>query len=45
VSNALQFDDDIHMFDTYKVPEIVKVGEAEGEKVLPMLKQMLEMSA
>ena len=39
------FADDIHMFDTYRVPEIIKVGEAEGEKMLPKLKQMLEMSS
>jgi len=39
-----QFEEDIHMFDTYKVPEIIKVGEAEGEKLLPRLKQLLEIS-
>jgi len=39
-----QFEEDIHMFDTYKVPEIIKVGEAEGEKLLPRLKQLLELS-
>jgi len=38
------FKEDIHMFDTHKVPEIIKVGEAEGEKILPKLKQMLELS-
>lgn len=37
-----QFDFDIHIFDTHKVPEIIKVGEAEGEKLLPKLKGLLE---
>lgn len=40
-----QFDDEIHIFDTHKIPEIIKVGEAEGEKILPRLKQLLEASA
>ena len=39
-----QFESDIQMFDTHKVPEIIKAGEAEGEKILPQLKHMLEMS-
>lgn len=38
-----QFESEIHMFDTHKVPEIIRVGEVEGEKILPKLKQMLEM--
>lgn len=38
-----QFEDEIHIFDTHKVPEIIKVGEAEGEKLLPKLHQILEM--
>jgi len=38
-----QFESDIQMFDTSKVPEIIKVGEKEGEKILPQLKHMLEM--
>jgi len=38
-----QFESDIQMFDTHKVPEIIKAGEAEGEKILPQLKHMLEM--
>jgi NTE family protein len=37
-----QFESDIHMFDTHKVPEIIKAGETEGEKILPQLKYMLE---
>lgn len=37
-----QFDDDIHMFDTHRVPEIIKVGEAEGERIMPELKLMME---
>lgn len=39
-----QFESDIQMFDTHKVPAIIKAGEAEGEKILPQLKHMLEMS-
>jgi hypothetical protein len=31
------------MFDTHKVPEIIKVGESEGEKLLPKLKQILDV--
>jgi hypothetical protein len=31
------------MFDTHKVPEIIRTGEAEGEKILPKLKQALEI--
>jgi NTE family protein len=38
-----QFEDEIHMFDTHKVPEIIKVGESEGEKLLPKLNQILEV--
>ncbi|MBW1801950.1 MAG: patatin-like phospholipase family protein, partial [Deltaproteobacteria bacterium] len=44
ISIVPQFEEDIHMFDTHKVPEIIKAGEAEGEKVLPELKQVLGMS-
>jgi len=32
----------IQLFDTDKVPEIIQAGEAEGEKILPQLKHMLE---
>lgn len=39
-----QFEEDISMFDTYKVPAIIEVGEAEGEKLLPQLKQLLELA-
>jgi len=38
-----QFESDIQMFDTHKVPEIIKAGEAEGEKIIPQLKHMLEI--
>ena len=38
------FEDDIHMFDTFKVPAIIEAGESEGEKLLPRLKQILEMA-
>ena len=40
-----EFKEEIHMFDTHKVPEIIKVGEEEGEKVLPRLKQSLGLSS
>jgi len=36
-----QFEDDIHMFDTHKVPEIIRTGEEAGKKILPELKDML----
>jgi len=39
-----QFESEIHMFDTYKVPEIIRAGEEEGKKIIPQLKHMLEMS-
>ena len=39
-----QFKDEIHMFDTHKIPEIIKAGESEAEKVLPSLYQLLELS-
>lgn len=38
-----QFESEIKMFDTHKVPEIIKAGEIEGEKIMPQLKHMLEM--
>lgn len=38
-----QFKSEIHMFDTHKVPEIIKAGEMEGEKIMPQLKHMMEM--
>jgi len=38
-----QFESEIHMFDTHKVPEIIRAGEMEGEKILPRIKHMLEM--
>ena len=37
-----EFDDDIHIFDTDKIPEIIGVGEREGEKMLPHLLRLLE---
>ena len=39
-----QFEMPIHMFDTHKVPEIIRAGELEGEKILPKIKKMLETS-
>jgi len=39
-----QFDEEVHMFDIHKVPEIIRVGEKEGEKLLPRLKELLEIS-
>jgi len=40
-----QFEENIHMFDTQKVPEIMQAGELEGMKILPELKSMLMRSA
>lgn len=37
-----QFKSEIHLFDTHKMPEIIQAGEAEGNKILPQLKHMLE---
>ena len=45
ISIVPQFEDEINMFDTHKVPDIIKVGETEGEKVLPQLKKMLEVAS
>jgi NTE family protein len=39
-----QFESDIQMFDTDKVLEIIKAGEAEGEKIMAHLKHILETS-
>lgn len=36
------FKETIHIFDTHKVPQIIKAGEEEGEKLLPRLKKALE---
>lgn len=36
-----QFETDIHMFDTEKVPDIIQAGEIEGLKILPELKNIL----
>ena len=38
-----QFESDIHMFDTDKVPGIIRAGEMEGETILPKIKRLLEM--
>lgn len=40
-----QFDEEIHMFDTEKVPAIIKAGEAEGYKILPELQKLLARPA
>jgi len=37
-----QFEEDIHIFDTHKVPEIILKGEAEGERILPELLALLK---
>lgn len=42
ISIIPQFKDTIHMFDTNKVPEIIKAGEEEGKKILPELKKILQ---
>lgn len=36
-----EISEDIHMFDTHRVPEIIAAGEAEGRKHLPYLKDLL----
>lgn len=38
-----KFESEIQMFDTHKMPEIIRVGETEAERILPNLKQALEM--
>jgi NTE family protein len=35
------FESDIQMFDAEKLPEIIKAGEVEAEKIMPQLKHML----
>ena len=35
------FGEDVHLFDTHKIPEIIRSGEVEAEKVVPVLKQLL----
>jgi NTE family protein len=40
-----EFKHEIKMFDTHMVPEILRVGEAEGEKHLPVLKEMLGITS
>lgn len=35
------FEEEIHMFDTHKVPMIIKAGEEETERQLPALKRIL----
>jgi len=42
ISIIPRFDMEIHMFDTDKVPAIIKAGEAEAEKILPDIKKILE---
>jgi len=37
-----QFEDEIHMFDTEKVPGIIEAGEREAEKHIPAIKKILE---
>ncbi len=36
------FKETIHIFDTHKVPDIIRIGEEEGEKIIPRLKKALE---
>jgi len=40
-----QFEDEIHPFDTHKIPEIIKIGEAETEKHLWQIRGLLGMAA
>lgn len=39
-----QFEDEIHMFDTDKIPAIIEAGEREGEKLIPTLKNIIGTS-
>jgi len=39
-----QFEDEIHLFDTGKIPNIIEAGEREGEKLIPTLKKIMEAS-
>jgi NTE family protein len=36
------FESEIGMFDTHRVPEIIQIGEIEGEKLLPALRKRME---
>ena len=39
-----QFKSEINLYDVHKLPEILRAGEDEGEKILPQIKYMLETS-
>jgi NTE family protein len=41
---VLEFGEEVHMFDTHRVPEIIRLGEEEGHKLLPRLRSLLELS-
>jgi NTE family protein len=41
ISIIPQFEGEIHPFDTYKVPEIIKVGEEEMKRHLPQMRGLL----
>lgn len=43
ISIVPHFETEIHLFDTEKYPEIIKVGEEEAEKILPELKRLLDL--
>jgi len=45
ISIIPQFDEEVQMFDTDKVPDIIRVGELEGEKHLPKIKELLGLKA
>jgi NTE family protein len=45
ISIIPQFEEEIHPFDTSKVPEIIKIGEAEMERHLPQIRGLLGMSS
>ena len=42
ISIIPQFDQEIHPFDTDRIPEIIQVGEAETEKHLPQIRSLLK---
>jgi NTE family protein len=38
----LQFEEEIKMFDTDKLPGIIEAGEIEGENLVPVIKKLLD---
>ena len=40
-----QFEEEIHPFDTDRIPEIIQIGEAETEKHLPQIRSLLRKAS